>query len=210
MTANSTLAVDASGRVDVGKVAGTTQTARDLGAQLDATVSSRSTYAGADTAGTTTLLARVTSGRATNLDNLDALVSSRSTYAGGDTAGTTTLLSRLSATRAGLLDNLDAAVSSRLATGAYTTPPSAVAIRTEIDANSVGLAAIFARTDVATSSRLAAAGYTAPDNASVAAVKAKTDSLTFTVPQKLDVNLLVVNGVTVGGVGTSVTPWGPA
>lgn len=40
-TANSTLAVDANGRVDVIKVAGTTQTARDLGAQLDAAVSSR-------------------------------------------------------------------------------------------------------------------------------------------------------------------------
>jgi hypothetical protein len=80
---------------------------------LDATVSSRSTYAGADTAGTTTLLSRLTSGRATNLDNLDAAVSTRSTYAGGDTAGTTTLLARLTAGRATNLDNLDAAISSR-------------------------------------------------------------------------------------------------
>ena len=30
--------------------------------------------------------------------------------------------------------------------------------------------------------------YTAPDNASSAAIKAKTDQLTFTVPNKLDVN----------------------
>lgn len=37
----TTLSVDASGRVDVGKVLGTTQTARDLGAQADATTSSR-------------------------------------------------------------------------------------------------------------------------------------------------------------------------
>lgn len=37
----SSLSVDANGRVDVIKVAGTSQTARDLGAQLDAAVSSR-------------------------------------------------------------------------------------------------------------------------------------------------------------------------
>lgn len=43
---------------------------------LDATISSRSVYAGADTNGTTTLLSRLTSGRATNLDFLDAAISS--------------------------------------------------------------------------------------------------------------------------------------
>ena len=53
-------------------------------ANLDAAVSSRSTYAGADTPGTTTLLARLTAGRATNLDNLDATVSSRSTHTAAD------------------------------------------------------------------------------------------------------------------------------
>jgi hypothetical protein len=44
---------------------------------VDAAISSRSTYAGADTSGTTTLLGRLTSTRATNLDNLDASISSR-------------------------------------------------------------------------------------------------------------------------------------
>jgi hypothetical protein len=53
-------------------------------ANLDTTVSSRSTYAGADTAGTTTLLARLTAQRATNLDNLDAAVSSRSSHTAAD------------------------------------------------------------------------------------------------------------------------------
>jgi hypothetical protein len=101
---------------------------------------------------------------------------------------------------------LDATVSSRLATAGYTAPPSAVAIRAEIDANSTGLAAIFARTDVATSSRLATSGYTAPDNASVTAIKAKTDSLNFTVAGKLDVNTLHVNGVQILGDG-SATPF---
>jgi hypothetical protein len=44
-------------------------------AHLDADVSSRSTYAGADTAGTTTLLSRLTSTRAALLDNLDDAIS---------------------------------------------------------------------------------------------------------------------------------------
>lgn len=51
----------------------------------------------------------------TRIANLDATVSSRSTYAGGDTSGTTTLLSRLTSGRATLLDNLsslDATISS--------------------------------------------------------------------------------------------------
>jgi hypothetical protein len=50
-----------------------------LADNIDATISSRSTYAGGDTSGTTTLLSRLTAGRATNLDNLDATISSRST-----------------------------------------------------------------------------------------------------------------------------------
>lgn len=58
-------------------------------AHLDADVSSRSTYAGADTSGTTTLLGRLTSTRASLLDNLDAAVSTRSTFAGGAVASVT-------------------------------------------------------------------------------------------------------------------------
>lgn len=42
---------------------------------VDSTVNSRSTYAGGDTSGTTTLLSRLTSTRASNLDNLDQAVS---------------------------------------------------------------------------------------------------------------------------------------
>lgn len=99
-----------------------------VGNNLNATVSSRSTYAGADTSGTTTLLSRITSGRATLLDNLDAAVSSRSTYSGADTSGTTTLLSRLTSGRASGLDNLDAAISSRMATFTLPTNFSSMAI----------------------------------------------------------------------------------
>ena len=45
--------------------------------RIDVATSTRSTYSGADTAGTTTLLGRLTSGRASNLDLLDASVASR-------------------------------------------------------------------------------------------------------------------------------------
>lgn len=43
----------------------------------------------------------------------------------------------------------------------------------------------------------------------VDAIKAKTDSLTFTVANKVDSNVKVVNDITVDGAGTSGDPWGP-
>ena len=70
-------------------------------ANLDAAVSTRSTYAGGDTAGTTTLLGRLTSGRAGNLDNLDVLLSTR-LAASGYTAPPTAAQNA-----AGLLDLVD-------------------------------------------------------------------------------------------------------
>lgn len=103
---------------------------------LDAAVSSRSTYAGGDTAGTTTLLSRLTSGRASNLDNLDAAISTRSTYTGSDTPGTTTLLSRLTSTRAGYLDNLSG--GAVMLASSYTAPDNS------------GITAIKAQTDLLT------------------------------------------------------------
>lgn len=57
---------------------------------IDAAISTRSTYAGGDTSGTTTLLSRLTSTRAGLLDNLDATVSTRlatSGYTAPDNAG---------------------------------------------------------------------------------------------------------------------------
>lgn len=62
-----------------------------------------------------------------------------------------------------------------LPTASYSAPPSAAAIRSEIDANSTKL-------DTNVGSRLATAGYTAPDNAGIASVVA-------TLASKLDVVL---------------------
>jgi hypothetical protein len=45
--------------------------------------------------------------------------------------------------------------------------------------------------------------------AEVALVKAKTDSLTFTVAGQVDVNIKSVAGTTVTGVGSEADPWGP-
>lgn len=106
---------------------------------------------------------------------------------------------------AGYLDTEVAAIKAKTdnlpaAPAATGDIPTAAAIRAEMDANSTKL-------DVAVSSRLASAGYTAPDNATitaiagyldteVAAIKAKTDSLTFTEAGKVDANLLSIGGNT--------------
>lgn len=66
-----------------------------------------------------------------------------------------------------------------------------------------------AQLDAAVSTRLATSGYTTPDNASVTAIKAKTDSLAFTVAGQVDANIQSVNDVTVNGTGSASTPWGP-
>lgn len=63
--------------------------------------------------------------------------------------------------------------------------------------------------DAAISTRLASASYTAPDNTSITAIKAKTDSLTFTTAAVLDCGVFYVNSVKVNGVGSSGNPWGP-
>lgn len=43
----------------------------------------------------------------------------------------------------------------------------------------------------------------------IAAIKAKTDQLTFTVTNQVDSNTQYVNDVQVNGVGTAGNPWGP-
>lgn len=129
ITAGAQLAVDTSGRVDVSKVAGTAQTARDLGAQLDAAVSTRLATAGytaPDNAGISTLGTRLTAGRATNLDNLDAAVSTR--LAAASYSAPPTSAANASAVRTELateLARIDVATSTRLSAAGYTAPDNA-------------------------------------------------------------------------------------
>jgi hypothetical protein len=65
--------------------------------------------------------------------------------------------------------------------------------------------------DVPTNAELATALGTADDAvlAQIALVKAKTDSLTFTVAGVLDANIQYVNDTAVTGDGSAGTPWGP-
>lgn len=153
------------------------QSATNLGlSNLDATISSRgtSTYAGGDTAGTTTLLGRVTgtvplasdftSARATKLDNLDATVTSRmATYTQPSgflaatfpttvasttniTGGTiTTVSGNVSGSVGGISGvtfptgfstlTVSAIQSGLMTSAAYTTPPTASAISTQVNAD---------------------------------------------------------------------------
>jgi hypothetical protein len=46
-------------------------------------------------------------------------------------------------------------------------------------------------------------------NTDLAAIKAKTDSLTFTVAGQVDANIQYVNDVLVQGVGSAGNPWSP-
>lgn len=187
-TVNSTLAVDANGRVDVSKVAGTAQTARDLGAQLDATVSSRSTYAGgavasvtaAVTVGTnndktgyalsgagiqaiwdalTSALTTVNSIGKRLADNIDAAISSRSTYAGGAVASVTgNVGGNVTGSIGSLAAQAKADVNAEVDSALDTAIPGSPTAGSINDKVKTNL-------DATVSSRLASAGYTAPPSA---------------------------------------------
>jgi len=89
---------------------------------------------------------------------------------------------------------------------------SAAQVNAEADTalSDVGLTGtVTGRIDAAISTRLASASYTAPDNSSITAIKAKTDSLTFTIAGNLDANIQRVNDIVVTGTGTTGNPWGP-
>lgn len=120
------------------------------------------------TAGTNIVLAKGTG--VTGFNDLSAAQVNAEVDTGlADVGLTTTITGRI-----------DVAVSTRLASGSYTTPPTAVQIRQEMDSNSVDLDAIQGnQTTINTNvlSRLPTSSYTAPDNADILLIKAKTDNL---------------------------------
>jgi hypothetical protein len=93
------------------------------------------------------------------------------------------------------------------AIAAIPAAPSAAATASAVRSE---LATELARIDAATSTRLASASYAAPANADIAAIKAKTDSLAFTVAGQVDANIQYVHDVAVKGVGSEADPWNPA
>lgn len=208
--------VDAAGNVqaDVREVNGTAQTAGDIIARLPAAL-----VGGRMDASVGAMAADVLTAAATAADfgtEIGAAVWASATRRLSD--GTNIVLAK--GTGVTGFNDLDAAgvrAAVGLAAANLDTQldamPTAAEIRVEMDANSVDLNTLViasAHLDADVSSRLATSGYTAPDNASVAAIKLQTDKLVFTAPGFLDVNVLVVNGVTVGGDGTAGNPWGPA
>lgn len=108
------------------------------------------------------------------------------------------------------LANLDATVSSRLASASYTAPDNASI--TGIKAKTDNLPS-----DPADASDISASFTTVNtklddiDNfvdTEVSAIKSKTDQLTFTKANELDVNIQSVNDAGITGDGSG-TPWGP-
>lgn len=89
--------------------------------------------------------------------------------------------------------NLDVAVSTRLATAGYTAPLDAAGTR-----SAVGLAAANLDTQLTTIDDFL--------DTEVAAIKAKTDSLNFTVAGVVDANIQRINDVTIVGDGSG-TPF---
>ena len=133
---------------------------------IDAAISSRSTYAGGDTSGVSTLLSRITGTLAAGTHNAQ----SGDAYARLGAAGAG--LTALGDTR---IANLDAAVSTRLATAGYTVPPTAAANATQVRSE---LTTELGRIDAAISTRLATAGYTAPPSAAANASQVRTELAT--------------------------------
>lgn len=88
---------------------------------------------------------------------------------------------------------------------AYTdTPPTVAQIRAEMDSNSTQLAAIVAdtnelQTDLADGGRV---------DVLIDGIKAKTDSLTFTVANQVDCNVQYINDVQITGDGGTGTEFG--
>lgn len=133
-----------------------------------------------------------------------------------------------------MVDNINATVSSRLASASYTAPLDAAGTRAAVGLASANLDTQLA--DLPTNAELATALGTADDavltqvalvkaktdlipaspaatgdipTADITAIKAKTDSLAFTLAGKVDANIEAVNGAAITGTGSTADPWGP-
>jgi hypothetical protein len=195
-----------------------------IGNNLNATVSSRSTYAGADTSGTTTLLGRIIGTLAAGTHNPQT----GDAYAivNNGTYGNSALHTEVAK---------DATVS-KPGTAQTITAPADMALNSTVAKDATVMKS---------------ASYTAPDNASVTAIKAKTDNLpaspaavgsamtltaaydaaktaatqasvtalnnlssadvvaAISTSEPIDTNVTKINGATVTGDGTLANPWGP-
>lgn len=201
---------------------------------LDVAVSTRlagSSYAAPlDAAGVRSAVGLASANLDTQLAAIDSDVNSRlaaTSYTAPDNAS----VAAIKAKTDNLPVNPAATGDAMTLTATYDAAKNA-ASQTSVDAVATNLTAVRASTDnlpsdpadeslviAATDAIMARIG--APAGASVsadvaaiasdtAAVKTKTDSLTFTVVGELDANIKAVNDVSVAGLGTTGSPWGPA
>jgi hypothetical protein len=107
-------------------------------------------------------------------------------------------------------DNINATVGSRATQTSVDDLPTNAELATAL--GTADDAVLTAIGDLPTNAELATALASADDAvlAQIVLVKAKTDSLTFTVAGQADVNVQYVNGVEVTGDGQTGTEWGPA
>jgi hypothetical protein len=136
-------------------------------ANLDATISSRSTLTTGDLPSVPSAASVATAVRTelTEISNLDASISSRlasADYTAPTSAPTAAAVASAVRTELTELSNLDASVSSRLASASYTAPTSAPSASTVATAVRTELGTELGRIDQNISSRLADADYTTP------------------------------------------------
>jgi hypothetical protein len=186
------LSIDANGRVDVGKVAGTAQTAGDISAKTNSL-----TFTGANKLDASV---RDWMGDAIPARNVVGVPIVDLKYTLGTispAAAGSVRADQVTARVTANVDQVDGAALTAHAAGKLPADVLTVAgtVQTARD--------LGAQLDVAVSTRNA----TAPDNAGIAAIKAKTDSLNFTVAGKCDVNVLYFNSVQVIGTGAVGDRW---
>jgi hypothetical protein len=138
-----------------------------------------STYAGADTSGTTTLLSRIgsaltiTTGKVDVNDKTGFGLSAAAVQAIWDAL--TTALTTAGSIGKRLADNVDATISSRLATAGYTAPLDAAGTRSAVGLAAANLDTQLTAIDDYIDTEVAA--ILAAVDTEVAAIKAKTDNL---------------------------------
>lgn len=143
------------------------------------------------------------------VDNVNATISSRASQTSLDTVDDfldTEIAAILSDTNAILVDTAEIGVAGAGLTN-INLPNQTMDIVGNITGNLSGsVGSVTGAVGSVTGAVGSVTGLTAAD---VAAIKAKTDSLTFTVAGKVDSNVKYVADTQIDGVGSEADPWGP-
>lgn len=175
-----------------------------LGTYVDAAVSTRSTYSGADTAGTTTLLSRLSASRAGYLDNLSA----GSVALASSILDAADIRAALGMSAADLDSQLSATPSAVWSSGTRTLT-SGANITLAKGSGVTGFTDVDAA-DIRTAVGLASANIDAQFSAIPTASQVASAVSSTATSSPLAANIKQVNDVTVVGDGQNGTEWGPA